>query len=106
MDKNDRNQKMKEFYRRKVERLEEKNDKLKFQISQIRDEKSDDVLMRLYESEYGDKSERRIIKGEDFIDNEVMIEDLIEKVFYEKLKEFFNEYVLRNNDLVRIRKRF
>jgi len=36
----------------------------------------------------------------------VMIEDLIEKVFYEKLKEFFNEYVLRNNDLVRIRKRF
>ena len=106
MDKKSRDEKMKEFYKRKVERLELKNDKLKFHISQIKNEKSDDILMKLYESEYGDKSERRIIKGEDFIDNEVMIEDLIEKVFYEKLKEFFNDYVLRNNDLVRVRKRF
>ena len=54
-----REQKMTEFYKRKVMRLEEKNDKLKFQISQIKDEKSDDILMRLYESEYGDKSEKR-----------------------------------------------
>ena len=50
MDRKDRNQKMKEFYRRKVERLEKKNDKLKFTISQINDEKSDDILMKLYES--------------------------------------------------------
>lgn len=98
MDKKSRNERMKEFYKRKVERLEIKNDKLKFHISQIKNEKSDDILMKLYESEYGDKSERRIIKGEDFMDNEVMIEDLIEKVFYEKLKEFFNDYVLKNND--------
>lgn len=106
MDKKSRDEKMKEFYKRKVERLELKNDKLKFHISQIKNEKSDDILMKLYESEYGDKSERRIIKGEDFMDNEVMIEDLIEKVFYEKLKEFFNDYVLKNNDLVKVRKRF
>ena len=106
MDKKSRNERMKEFYKRKVERLEIKNDKLKFHISQIQNEKSDDILMKLYESEYGDKSERRIIKGEDFMDNEVMIEDLIEKIFYEKVKEFFNDYVLKNNDLVKVRKRF
>ena len=52
-----RDLKMKEFYRRKVERLEEKNDKLKFIITQIENEKSDGILMKLYESEYGDKSE-------------------------------------------------
>ena len=90
MDRKDRNQKMKEFYRRKVERLEKKNDKLKFTISQINDEKSDDILMKLYESEYGDKSESRILKDEDFIDNE----------------DFFSEYVIKNNDLVKIRKMF
>ena len=106
MDRKDRNQKMKEFYRRKVERLEKKNDKLKFTISQIRDEKSDDILMRLYESEYGDKSESRILKDEDFIDNEEFIEDMIKKVFHKMVKDFFSEYVIKNNDLVKIRKMF
>ncbi len=99
MDKESRTEKMKEFYRRKVERLEEKNDKLKFQISQIRDEKSDDILMRLYESEYGDKSEKRIIKGEDFLDNEVFIDDMINSVYYEKVRDFFVDYVMSNNPL-------
>ena len=99
MDRKDRNQKMKEFYRRKVDSLEEKNDKLKFQISQIRDEKSDDILMKLYESEYGDKSERRIIKGEDFMYNDLFIEDMIDKVYYEKFRDFFIDYVMDNNDL-------
>ena len=106
MDRKDRNQKMKEFYRRKVERLEKKNDKLKFTISQINDEKSDDILMKLYESEYGDKSERRILKSEDFIDNEEFIEDMIKKVFHKMVKDFFSEYVIKNNDLVKIRKMF
>jgi hypothetical protein len=99
MDKESRTEKMKDFYRRKVERLEEKNDKLKFQISQIRDEKSDDILMRLYESEYGDKSEKRIIKGEDFLDNEVFIDDMINSVYYEKVRDFFVDYVMNNNPL-------
>ena len=94
-----REQKMTEFYKRKVMRLEEKNDKLKFQISQIKDEKSDDILMRLYESEYGDKSEKRIIKGEDFLDNEVFIDDLISSVYYEKVRDFFVDYVMSNNPL-------
>ena len=49
MDKKSRNERMKEFYKRKVERLEIKNDKLKFHISQIQNEKSDDILMKLYE---------------------------------------------------------
>jgi|TARA_R110001592_G_scaffold19750_1_gene80620 hypothetical protein len=106
MDRKDRNQKMKEFYRRKVERLEKKNDKLKFTISQINDEKSDDILMKLYESEYGDKSESRILKDEDFIDNEEFIEDMIKKVFHKMVKDFFSEYVIKNNDLVKIRKMF
>ena len=106
MDRKDRNQKMKEFYRRKVERLEKKNDKLKFTISQINDEKSDDILMKLYESEYGDKSESRILKDEDFIDNEEFIEDMIKKVFHKMVKDFFSEYVMKNNDLVKIRKMF
>ena len=35
MDKKSRNERMKEFYKRKVERLEIKNDKLKFHISQL-----------------------------------------------------------------------
>jgi len=99
MDIKDRNQKMKEFYRRKVERLEEKNDKLKFVIHQFQNDKSDDVLMKLYESEYGDKSEGRIIKREDFIDNDVFVEDIIDEVYYEKVREFFVDYVMSNNDL-------
>ena len=103
MDKKSRDLRMKEFYRRKVERLEEKNDKLKFTINQINDENSDNVLMKLYESEYGNKSESRILKSEDFIDNEEFIEDMIKKVFHKMVKDFFSEYVMKNNDLVKIR---
>ena len=102
MDKKSRDLRMKEFYRRKVERLEEKNDKLKFTINQI----NDNVLMKLYESEYGNKSESRILKSEDFIDNEEFIEDMIKKVFHKMVKDFFSEYVMKNNDLVKIRKMF
>lgn len=94
-----REEKMTEFYKRKVLRLEEKNEKLKFHIHQIQNEKSDDILMRLYESEYGDKSEKRIIKGEDFMDNEVLIDDLISSVYYEKVRDFFVDYVMNNNPL-------
>ena len=104
MDKKSRDLRMKEFYRRKVERLEEKNDKLKFTINQINDENSDNVLMKLYESEYGNKSESRILKSEDFIDNEEFIEDMIKKVFHKMVKDFFPEYVIKNNDIVKIRK--
>ena len=106
MNKKDRNLRMKEFYRRKVERLEEKNDKLKFTINQINDENSDNVLMKLYENEYGKKKESRILKSEDFIDNEDLIEDLIEKVWNKKIKEFFSDYIIKNNDLVKVRKMF
>ena len=106
MNKKDRNLRMKEFYRRKVERLEEKNDKLKFTINQINDENSDNVLMKLYESEFGKKKESRILKSEDFIDNEDLIEDLIEKVWNKKIKEFFSDYIIKNNDLVKVRKMF
>ena len=106
MEKKSRDLRMKEFYRRKVERLEKKNDKLKFTISQINNEKSDNILMKLYENEYGDKSESRILKGEDFIDNEEFIEDMIKKVFHKMVKDFFSEYVIKNNDLVKIRKMF
>ena len=95
----DRNQKMKEFYRRKVERLEEKNDKLKFTINQIQNEKSDDILMKLYDTKYGDKSESRIIKDLDFIDNDLLVSDLVDEVYYNKVREFFVNYVMDNNNL-------
>tara|TARA_R100000541_G_scaffold48005_1_gene55046 strand:- start:1441 stop:1797 length:357 start_codon:yes stop_codon:yes gene_type:complete len=95
----DRNQKMKEFYRRKVERLEEKNDKLKFTINQIQNEDSDNILMKLYETEYGSKSESRIIKDLDFIDNDLLVNDLVDEVYYNKVREFFVDYVMSNNEL-------
>ena len=99
MEENKRNQKVKEFYRRKVEKLEMKNDKLKFVIHQIQSERSDDVLMNLYESEYGNKKESRILKSEDFIDNELLVDELIDEVYYEKVREFFVDYVMSKNDL-------
>ena len=95
MDRKDRNQKMKEFYRRKVERLEKKNDKLKFTISQINDEKSDDILLDHVSRTHNEKDRSRY---KEMSKNKWTFTELLEKrpsLNHEKQRVFNNSYVVQ-----------
>ena len=44
-------QKIRSFFRRKIDILQNKNNQLRFHILQIQNERSDKILLRIYESE-------------------------------------------------------
>ena len=77
-------QKIRSFFRRKIDILQNKNNQLRFHILQIQNERSDKILLRIYESEIGVGREDRIIKGYNSLYDDLFIENLIDEVYHKK----------------------